>query len=148
MITFTVPGQPTAKGRPRFVRATGRSYTPTRTVNAEAFVKTMATEAMSGRAPLDGPLGLKLLAVFDVPASWSRKKQEAAIAGAIRPTGRPDLDNLIKLYGDACNGIVWRDDAIIVRAEIEKRYGPAPGVTIEVAPIDRAPALPLLARAA
>ena len=51
------------------------------------------------------------------------------------PTGRPDLDNLIKALTDACNGIVWRDDAQIVRLMAEKRYSEQPGASISVIPL-------------
>ena len=35
VVTFTVPGPPVGKGRPRFVRSTGRAYTDSQTVSAE-----------------------------------------------------------------------------------------------------------------
>jgi Holliday junction resolvase RusA-like endonuclease len=35
---------------------------------------------------------------------------------------KPDLDNLIKLVKDCCNGIVWHDDSQVVKEECQKFY--------------------------
>ncbi len=56
---------------------------------------------------------------------------------------RPDLDKLCRACLDSLTGIVWRDDAQVVRLEASKDYG-APGVMIWVEPIasrEVAPAL-------
>jgi hypothetical protein len=37
-LTLVIPGTPVAKGRPKFVRATGRTYTPAKTKAAETRV--------------------------------------------------------------------------------------------------------------
>jgi Holliday junction resolvase RusA-like endonuclease len=89
--------------------------------------------AMQGRAPLEGPLSLVLVAYMPVPASWSRKRQEAALRGEIRP-GKPDVDNLLKQI-DGLNTICWRDDSQIAEATISKRYDLKPRLEIEVAPL-------------
>ena len=47
------------------------------------------------------------------------------------PQGKnPDLDSTAKAWFDALNGVVYRDDALIVRISPEKRYGPLPLVTV------------------
>ena len=38
-VSFTVLGEPTGKGRPRFNTQSGRAYTPKKTVNYETWVK-------------------------------------------------------------------------------------------------------------
>ena len=132
MITITIPGQPFGKQRPRSTKQ-GRVYTPAETVNKEAFVKMCATHALPPEYEIDArPLFLTLEAVCVVPGSWSRKKQLEAMEGRLRPTGKPDLDNIAKLYADALNGIVWKDDAQIVRMELSKRYGETPQTIVTV----------------
>lgn len=121
-LTITIPGKPGAKGRPRFVRATGRTYTPTETVNAEAYIRALAVH--EGAQPVEGAVSLTMRAVFDVPKSWSRKRREAALLGEIKPTSRPDLDNIGKLVKDALNGVAFKDDAQVVSMHLEKAYGP------------------------
>lgn len=167
MITITVPGEPTAKGRPRFRqwkakdgRAGVTAYTPQKSENAEAFIKQIASQAMmpqepvpsglklggvellydgptSGqprRPPLDGPVAVTMIAHFQIRSSWSKKKQLAARTGAVRPTGKPDLDNVLKTYGDALNGIVWLDDSQIVSVTLSKVYSDTPHVLLQVEP--------------
>lgn len=131
MIRLEIPGTPTAKGRPRFSRASGRAYTPAKTAEAELGIKVIAALAMAGAAPFNGPLCVQMHAYFPVPASWSRKKRDAALTGVMRPTGKPDCDNLLKIL-DALNEIVWRDDAQVVDARVTKGYDARPRTVIVV----------------
>lgn len=96
-----------------------------------------ATAAMRGRAPLSGPLRVTVVAMLSVPKSWSRKDRDAALAGLIRPTGKPDWDNFGKL-GDAFNGLIWNDDAQIVDGRVLKFYSESPQFRVEVCPIEAA----------
>jgi Holliday junction resolvase RusA-like endonuclease len=127
MLAFHVPGEPIAKGRPRFVRATGRTFTPQKTMNYEGVVAGKAAEAMNGREPFEGPLRVTIRATFLVPASWSQKRKSAAVW----KTSKPDADNLAKIV-DAMNAIVWRDDAQVCELTVQKRYGPIAGLTVSV----------------
>jgi Holliday junction resolvase RusA-like endonuclease len=88
-------------------------------------------QAMAGRPLFAGPLRAVLHAVFQVPASWSNKKREAALAGLAFHTGRPDADNIFKLT-DGLNGVVWHDDSQIVEAHVFKLYGEKPMFRVEV----------------
>jgi Holliday junction resolvase RusA-like endonuclease len=133
-LIIDMPGPPRGKGRPRFARATGRAFTDARTRSYEGDLRAYATEAMRGREIIAGPVLLKMVAIFPVPTSWSRKKRAAALAGSVRPTVKPDLDNILKLT-DALNGVVWRDDAQVVTATQMKVYGERPALRLEVIPI-------------
>lgn len=130
-VRFTIPGPPAAKGRPRATTIGGhaRMYTPAKTMSYESLVAWTAKQAMGPSAPILGPLSVFIGAVWSVPASWSKKRSEAAIYRA----AKPDVDNVAKIVADACNGIVWGDDAQIVELRVSKRYGAVPGVTVEVA---------------
>ena len=68
-----------------------------------------------------------------IPVSWPKKKQASALDGTLRPTGKPDLDNVAKLLADALNGILWHDDSQIVALEVEKHYGASPATALSVA---------------
>jgi Holliday junction resolvase RusA-like endonuclease len=135
-VTFTVPGK--IQAWQRAGRKNGITFTKKETRNYEALVKMAASQAMQGRAPLCGALSFDVRCVFAVPASWSKKKQAAALAGSVRPTGRPDYDNLAKGISDACNEIVYRDDALIVDAIVRKVYGPIAQAIVTVTPIGEA----------
>lgn len=136
VLTITIPGEMRGKGRPRFGTAGGqaRAFTDSKTRNAEAWVRSRAADAWVG-APLVGPITLQMSIGVAVPASWSKRKRADALAGAIWPTSKPDLDNVLKLVGDALNGIVWQDDKQIVRAEVVRRYVEPPQTVLMVAEV-------------
>ena len=136
-IKIRVPGDPVPKGRPRATAIGGqaRMYTPAATRAYEQRVAVAAREATAKAPPMDGALSVSIEITMPIPASWTKAKRADALAGMVMPTGRPDLDNLIKALTDACNGIVWRDDAQIVRLMAEKRYGEQPGAVVSVIPL-------------
>ena len=133
-VTFHVPGQPVAKGRPRsFVRG-GKigHHTPEKTIRYESTVALAAQQAMAGAEMIEGPVQLSIIASFLIPQSWSERKKTQAANGDVMPCGRPDLDNVAKAISDACNGIVWRDDSQVVTLIVRKRYGIEPGASVVV----------------
>jgi Holliday junction resolvase RusA-like endonuclease len=149
VVVVELLGEPRGKGRPRSRIATGRGgqqfvavYTDKDTRSYEGMLRFVAGQAMHGRPPLDCALSVKITASFSVPQSWSGKQQRLALEGARRPLGRPDADNLNKAIIDACNKIVWVDDARIVELLIEKHYSEKPGLRMEVW-ITAMPGLPL-----
>lgn len=100
----------------------------------EAYEKVLAQAAalfMRGRALTERPVALLVHSYRDIPKSWSKRDQEAALAGAIRPTSKPDWDNYGKIT-DALAGIVWKDDAQVVDGRSMKYYSDAPALRIEV----------------
>jgi Holliday junction resolvase RusA-like endonuclease len=135
MIEVVVPGEPVAKGRPRFDRATGRAYTPAKTRSFEGALKYAAQQVMGERPPLEGPLHLDMLVVLPIPQSWSKKRQAEARGALLWPTKKPDFDNFQKGV-DALNLVVWVDDGQIVKSTFEKRYGDKPGMWVRVWPIN------------
>lgn len=133
-MTFTVPGHPRGKGRPRTTIVAGRAqiYTDARTRSEEGAVRTFAQAAMAGRPPYDGPVILRVCAYRAMPAGFSGKKRDAAERGKVVPATRPDFDNCAKLAADAINGIVLRDDSQIVTAVIHKRYSENPRLVVDL----------------
>lgn len=122
-------GVPVAKGRPRFWN--GRCVTPPKTRAYERDLQYAARLAMHGHPPIPGPLKVEVLAAFPVPQSWPKNKQTRAIAGIIRPTTRPDWENIAKVL-DAFNGVVWLDDAQVVQGSVRKVYSVEPRLRVEV----------------
>lgn len=130
MLTVVVPGPIRGKARPRFTR-TGHAFTPATTVSAENWVRACAVDQV-GTPVLDGPLALRVDVTVQIPASWPRRRRQDALEGRLRPTGKPDADNVLKLIGDALNGVVWKDDAQLVEVTLVKRYADAPGATLTI----------------
>ena len=139
---FVVPGQPVAKGRARFAKRGNfvHTYTPEKTANYESLVKLCAGQAMAGSEPFAAPVRVAIDIVLSIPASWSKKKQAAALAGDIAATKKPDADNVLKAIKDGMNGIVYVDDSQAVDIRVIKRYGATPGVTVTVECINKEPA--------
>lgn len=134
MIAFTVPGNPTGKGRARIVKigAFSRLATPKDTAAYECLVALTAQQAMAGRPLLEGAVGVRLCIDHAVPQSWSGKKQRMALAGEVFPTVKPDADNVCKAIFDGLNGVLWSDDVLVVDLAVRKRYSPTPCVRVEV----------------
>lgn len=69
--------------------------------------------------PLEGPLMLGVKAYLPMTKTDTKgKKGERwrveALAGRIRPTKKPDLDNILKHLKDVLKGVFWRDDVQVV----------------------------------
>lgn len=106
-------------------------FTSERTRNAYGFIAWSAIQQV-GRPVLTGALRVGFAVVVEIPASWSGAKKRRALAGEVRPTVKPDFDNVSKMLTDPLNLIVWKDDAQIVESTFSKRYGEMPGAVITV----------------
>ena len=133
-VTIVLNGDPVAKGRPRFSRKSGATYTPVKTQRYEDRLAWAAQVVMRGLPLFDVALTVQIVVYKSVPDSWSIKKRTAAIAGATRPIGKPDVDNYAKCM-DALNKIVWADDAQIVALHVFKHYSDRPRIEISITPL-------------
>lgn len=110
----------------------GHAYTPERTVNYESRLALAAQQVMAGRALLDGPLRVDVVAYVPIAESKPKKWKADALAGRVRPVKKPDGDNILKGISDALNLIVWVDDSQIVDARVRKYYSDAPRVEVTI----------------
>ena len=139
-VTVVLLGEPVAWARTRPGRQAngsgGFAVTPKRQRNNAAALQIVAMEAMAGRKPFDEPVRVDFEAQFPIPASWSRRKRELALRGELRPAKKPDLSNIAKQFEDAFNGVVFRDDALIVEyGRARKVYSDQPKIVVTVQPI-------------
>lgn len=139
-IWFMVPGEPQGKARPKVTRTkTGKShtYTPDKTVAYEKLVRTQYTH----NAPEDfqfesgTPLYLIVNAYMRIPKSKPKYQIRDMLANILRPTKKPDWDNIGKIISDALNKAAYADDAQIVDAHIIKWYSNDPRVEVEIGEI-------------
>lgn len=133
---FTVPGEPVAQGRPRVTTINGnpRMYDAPKSASYKGVVAMFASQAMRGRAPMEGSVMMIIKVKKKVPRSWSKKKQAQALSGEIKPTGRPDVDNYTKAILDGINGIVFMDDSQVTYLTVSKLYGEQPEVRVLIGP--------------
>lgn len=129
-LTITIPGEIRGKGAIRMNGGIG--FMDGKTRNMMSWVRTCAVNQV-GQPCLEGALTLSVEITVAIPPSWSKRKQADALAGRLRPTGKPDNSNRLKLLEDALNGIVWKDDSQLVDVRVVKRYGPEPGAVLTVA---------------
>ena len=125
------------KQRPKFSRAGSfvKTYTPDATANYEQWVKLSYLQQRGDTAVIeDEEIAVTITAYFKIPASVSKKKAEQMRLGYIRPTKKPDFDNIAKIICDALNGLAYKDDAAIVSAVVDKYYAPddEPKVIVEI----------------
>jgi Holliday junction resolvase RusA-like endonuclease len=125
MIELRVEGRPTGKGRPKFSRHgdSVRVHTPAPTVRAEGRVQLAWIDAGRPRLP-DGPVRAGIVVTVNRPKSHWKTDGTLTATGrrSAVPTSRPDIDNILKLVGDALNGHAYHDDALIYYAHIERRW--------------------------
>lgn len=130
MPTFTIPGKPYAKKRPRFSRATGRAYDPAGNATTEDSIGAIACRHFP--EPLVGAVDVIVEAVFAPAASWSKARRSEALG---KPhTQKPDCDNLGKTVLDALNRIAWADDGQVASLTIRKLWGPVDMTRVSVTP--------------
>ena len=129
MIKLIIPGPPCAKQRPKVY---GRhAVTPEKTVNYETLVKQLYIVEHHNKK-LEGPLKMTVTAFFEIPKSQSEKNKRLMRMGQIRPTKKPDWDNIGKIVSDALNGLAYHDDSGIVDADVHKWYSDNPRVEVEI----------------
>ena len=64
-------------------------------------------------------------------------KREAALAGTLRPTTKPDVSNVLKGVEDALKGVWYKDDSQIIGFdELGKWYGERPRIEITMRELD------------
>ena len=134
-VSFTVLGEPFGKQRPRIVSKGNYSqaYTPEKTVSYENLVKFMYQHTANGYMfPDNTPLSVEITAYYSIPKSTSKKKTAEMLAGTIRPTKKPDFDNIGKIICDSLNKIAYHDDSAIVEAQVHKFYGENPRVEVKL----------------
>ena len=118
-INFTYSGAPMPKARPRF--ANGHAYTPKTTRGYEEAITAAALEAMSGSQMAEGCwVEVELEFYVPIPRSWSRMRKKC-MAGKYH-TQKPDLDNYVKAVLDACQGVIYKDDALVSRVDADKAW--------------------------
>jgi len=130
MISLTVPGEPRGKQRPRWGKH--GTYTPKETVSYETYIKELFVIKYPDFEPIADPIWLEIQVEVSIPKSTSKKKREQIHNLQIRPTKRPDLDNVIKVFCDALQSIAYKNDSQIVYITARKFYSERPGVELKI----------------
>lgn len=131
MISFRVEGAPQGKARPRFSKS--RVYTPSKTKAYEYEIGYACKEAMikSNQKMIESD-GAKVIikAFYAIPKRF--KNTVYVLCGDIKPTAKPDVDNIAKVILDAVNGVAYKDDKQVTDLTVEKRYSIKPFVKVSI----------------
>lgn len=115
--TYLIPGTPTAWARPR---TSGRMFFDSQKQLKSIWAISLESQKNQQPFYIKTPLLLIAHFYFEPPVSLSPAKREALIGTPY--LFKPDLDNLTKLIGDACNAILFDDDCTIVDIQTRKAY--------------------------
>ena len=78
------------------------------------------------------PLRVRVTAYYGIPASTPQKQRALMPDNVIKPTKKPDFDNIDKIICDSLNGIAWYDDSQITNGGCTKRYSEDPRVEVVI----------------
>lgn len=136
MIELTINGKIQPKERPR-KGMYGAFYTPQKTRDYAEYIKTVYLQKYRRAIKMQGALSSVMIVFLPIPKSASKKKQEDMIAGKIRPTTKPDIDNIEKSVWDALNGLAYEDDKQIVESYTLKYYAREEKIRITIKELEK-----------
>jgi len=120
-IKLVLYGEPVPKARARTWRDTKGQFhttTPDKTRYSEHDWKTAFIASNQQPFPPETPLEITVTAYLSRPKSAPKRR--------VRPTPKPDYDNIIKLVTDALQKLAFHDDSEIVDAHLHKFYATYP----------------------
>lgn len=124
-IRLVVLDAPAGKGRPRFVKATGGTYTPKATRTAEGHVRAAWDTAGQPRLPENTAIDADVTCYLDRPQGHYTSRGELSAEGQRNPfpaRKKPDVDNAAKLVLDALEKYAYPRDVAITDLTVRKRW--------------------------
>lgn len=139
MIAFYIPGNPATKGDHAAAIVAGHAVLRERDAGRKAswreLAKIQARAALADRRLFDLPVCVEMVVHRLRPKCHYGTGRNAGVLKASAPRWpgtAPDLDKLARSIGDALNGVLWRDDALISTWVIRRRWADAEGISIAV----------------
>lgn len=162
MVVVVLEGDPRGKGRPKFAARGSfvQVYTDKETQDYEQLIQEEvlrliggdvlvhntkqikrrtfieAYTDMGGKPLFSCPVRLEMEIRHPLRVSWTKKKTAGALNGEIAATIKPDIDNVLKIWCDAFNHCMWKDDTQVVRCTVDKMFAEEPSVLVRVIPLD------------
>lgn len=141
-----IPGKPIPKKRPKFSRRSTFvvTYDPqekekneVKKIIVSQLLERLNSEDKSilleaGRICRSSIFFVQFVFFLPINTSDSVRVSNRKLWGIQSASYKPDYDNLEKFYLDCANGILWKDDASIIKAEALKIYDENPRVEIVV----------------
>ena len=132
---FIIQGNPRGQGRPRACKR-GRHASVYEAREDTMYKENLAAQVVAqgpSYITMDQPVEIEVMFYLSRPAYHFGAKGLKPRYENARPLGKPDVDNMVKAVKDSLTGIVWHDDAQIVRIWAEKHYADTqPHITLQV----------------
>lgn len=151
VIKFTVPGEPFGKlnMRPTMINGHASSYSPNKNNQYMDRIIQILNQNLvltdDYIFPKGKPVSVMIIAYFKIPdGEYKYYKREQVskytptgqlmLEGKIRPTKKPDADNISKVICDGIShqGRIWYDDTQVVMELIMKYYDSTPRVEVTI----------------
>lgn len=133
-LEFEIKGKVKAKQSVKFTKG-GVKYTPSDIAEYSNYVKLCFINkypSWNVQEFVNKPLKTVINVYMQIPESYSKKKKELARAGNLKPTVKPDCDNIAKNINDSLNGVAYPDDKQIVSLTINKYYADSDCVIVTI----------------
>lgn len=125
-------GEPKPQARHRSSSSNGGfMYDPSRGLK-KWVVEQIMTKLPKDFVPIEKSIMIRMDFFRQTPMGFSKKDKVLAELGIKPNSGRPDVDNYIKLVQDALNKIMYKDDSMIVDIHGRKFYSCKPRVELFV----------------
>lgn len=135
-VELIILGEPMGKQRPRFSTYNGfvKTHTPKETINYESMVVHEYRQKYDKMVfDQNSQLIVTIYALFPITKQHYKfhkktntidldKVGQEMVKGNIKPTKKPDCDNVAKIVLDALNGIAYPDDSQVVSLCVRKFY--------------------------
>lgn len=134
-LTFEIPGNVQPQQRPK-AATRGKVVTIYDPKESKEYKKYVA--AVAEKYALDCLITQEIKLTIDVyrPLTQeiikSHNKLTAAINGTLRPTKKPDIDNLVKGIKDGITNVIWKDDSQVTELIARKWYGESPKAVVTI----------------
>ncbi len=136
LLTFTVPGNPIPKARPRLGRGR-RAFTPQRTLDYEALVREAGRAAVPEGWFTDGEYDVSVICFFDTKRHGDLDNHAKVLDGL-----NPKVVRKKRKVVSRETPFIWEDDKQVKRLTVERFYvdaDPHLRVTITACPIESLP---------
>lgn len=131
VLKIEIPGDVQAQQRPRVTR--NGTFDPKESKDYKSFVRLVASQiAPETLITEDIKLTIDIYRKMPKAISNSQKKLQQALNGELRPTTKPDIDNLAKGIKDGLSKVIWRDDSQVTELIALKWYSDNPRAEVMI----------------
>lgn len=130
-VKFTINMVPKGSPRPRINMFTKSIYVEGAKKNREFFNRLVETNKINIGDMIYTATKMKIKFYLPMPNTMSHEEKIMAERGLIRPTVKPDWDNLGKTT-DMFNDKLWIDDSLVVESTVKKFYSFKPRIEVTI----------------